>query len=52
MTVMFCPHCHDVIEILGEPRAIKCACGAELERYDEKLDEAFDSIFGKSDDHA
>lgn len=34
MTLWACPHCHEVIELRGEPREPKCECGAILERCD------------------
>lgn len=34
MCLLFCPHCDDVIEILGEPWNPQCECGAELEACD------------------
>jgi hypothetical protein len=50
--ILFCPHCDDIVEIFGEPRALECeVCGAVLEPVVDPdsaaaFERAFDYVFG------
>lgn len=36
MALLFCPHCDQIIEVLGEPRGLLCDCGGALEPCDSE----------------
>lgn len=32
--VLSCPHCDQIIEVVGEPRSFECECGALMEPFE------------------
>ncbi len=51
--ILFCPHCEEIEEILGEPRRLECnTCGAVLELVCDlapakAFNAAFETVFGR-----